>query len=126
MEEVGDVENAVQGGHDFVAQRRGQLLREGVLHLGSLVLLELCDVVDHKHLQRLVFDRDALDLDFQDFRQNVVGDQLFRSVRVDPLLKVEHFGSRVEVALEVAVTMRQGLQTLQLAITRADDCPQAF
>ena len=62
LKDARDVDDTVKWSHDFVTQGGCQLLGERVLHLTLLVLEELGDVTDDKHLNKLVLSHDSLNL----------------------------------------------------------------
>ena len=99
--DVREVDDAIKGRHDFVAQTCRQLLREITLQLTFLSLKDSSDVVDHKDL--LVFDPNLDPLDF--YLQNFCLVEHCAQLRRGEMLTLSQhkFRHRLEVTMKVFV-----------------------
>ena len=110
-EKFGDINDAVKGRHDFVAQTCSKLLWEIVLKLVLFNFEDSCNVIDHKDLVVLDPDLYPLDRDLQDFGIIKLCAQLLWSDTLTISIREVRHG--LEVAIEHFVFAGQRPQTLR-------------
>ena len=66
QQDIGNVDYAVEGGHDLVTKTCGELLRVIVLQLAALILEKLRDVAHDENLLEISLEIDALDVNLYD------------------------------------------------------------
>ena len=66
QQDIGNVDYAVEGGHDLVTKTCGELLRVIVLQLAALILEKLRDVAHDENLLEISLEIYALDVNLDD------------------------------------------------------------